>query len=74
MRFGFSVTLLVEAGRSLPLQIAELNLRLEATPEEHPRHVNVAGWPTEKDEQMALALEFCAIAILSVRLAEKDLM
>ena len=36
------------------------------------RGVGRATRPTEKDEQKALALEFCAIATLSVRLAEKE--
>lgn len=47
--------------------VLALQVTLELTPNDHPRHVNVAGWPTEKDEQKALALEFCAISTLAVR-------
>jgi hypothetical protein len=47
--------------------IFELHMRVEPTPEDHPRHVNIAGWPTEKDKRKALALEFCARSTLHIR-------
>jgi hypothetical protein len=47
--------------------VINLPVKLELTPSEHPRHMNVCGWPTGKDEQKALALEFCAISTLSLR-------
>jgi len=47
--------------------VFELQMTVEQTPEDHPRHVNIAGWPTEKDEQKALALEFCARSTLCLR-------
>ena len=47
--------------------IADLKVEFARTPHEHPRHVNVGGWPAEKDEQKALAVEFCARSTLSVR-------
>jgi len=47
--------------------VLELRLRLEATPGDHPLHINVADWPTEKDAQKALALEFCAVSTLAIR-------
>jgi hypothetical protein len=47
--------------------VADLPVTLEVTPNDHPRHINVAGWPTDKDQQKALALEFCAISTLTVR-------
>lgn len=33
----------------------------------HARHVNVGPWPVAKDEQKAIALEFCAHSTLSIR-------
>jgi hypothetical protein len=39
--------------------VTDLPVTLELTPNDHPRHINVGGWPTDKDKQKALALEFC---------------
>ena len=47
--------------------ILEMLLSLEPTRKDHPRHVNITGWPTDKDEQKALALEFCAKSALYLR-------
>jgi len=47
--------------------LIELNMVFARTPDEHPRHLNVGGWPLEKDKQKALALEFCAKSMLYVR-------
>ncbi len=47
--------------------VLDLHMTLQPTPEEHPRHINVSGWPAEKDEQKALALEFCANSDLQIR-------
>jgi hypothetical protein len=47
--------------------VTDLPVTLELTPNDHPRHINVGGWPTDKDKQKALALEFCAISTLTVR-------
>jgi len=45
----------------------DLSLKILPDPEPHPRHVNILGWPSEKDERLALALELCAKSILRVR-------
>ncbi len=47
--------------------VINLPVRLEPTPKDHPRHIDIGGWPTEKDAQKALALEFCAISTLALR-------
>jgi hypothetical protein len=47
--------------------VLELKMVLARTPHEHPRHLNVGTWPPEKDEQKALAVEFCAKSMLYVR-------
>jgi hypothetical protein len=44
-----------------------LGLTIEADPEPHPRHVDVCGWPAEKDEQKEVALELCAASTLRIR-------
>lgn len=49
------------------MDVAGLGLVLEDDPKPHPRHVNICGWPTEKDEIKSLALELCARAKLHVR-------
>jgi hypothetical protein len=40
---------------------------LSVEPEPHPRHVNLCGWPTAKDEQKAIALLLCARSALRMR-------
>jgi len=47
--------------------VALCELRIEPDPKPHPRHVNIAGWPFEKDAQKAVALELCAASTLYVR-------
>lgn len=47
--------------------LLELEMVFARTPDEHPRHLNVGSWPVEKDEQKALAVEFCAKSMLHVR-------
>jgi hypothetical protein len=47
--------------------LLELKMMFAQTPDEHPRHVNVGSWPVDKDEQKALALEFCAKSVLYLR-------
>ena len=44
---------------------SQLAIQLDAEP--HPRHAVIVGWPMEKDEQKALALELCARAMLRIR-------
>jgi len=47
--------------------VAAVGLFTEDDPKPHPRHVNVCGWPTEKDEIKSLALELCVRATLRIR-------
>ncbi len=47
--------------------LLELKMVFTRTHDEHPRHLNVGGWPVEKDEQKALAVEFCVKSTLHVR-------
>ena len=47
--------------------VSEARLSVEPDPEPHPRHVNLCGWPAEKDEQKAVALFLCARSVLLMR-------
>jgi len=47
--------------------VSEAKLALESDPEPHPRHVNICGWPNDKDEQKAIALLLCARSVLVMR-------
>jgi len=47
--------------------VIELELTIHPDPDPHPRHVDIRGWPIEKDERKAVALEFCAHSLLRVR-------
>ena len=47
--------------------ISEANLTIEPDPAPHPRHFNLCGWPTEKDEQKAIAMVLCANSSLVER-------
>lgn len=47
--------------------VSEAGLTIEPDPQPHPRHVNLCGWPTEKDEQKEVALHLCARATLQMR-------
>ena len=47
--------------------LAEINLTIQPDPIPHPRHVDICGWPTEKDAQKAVALEMCARSTLRIR-------
>jgi hypothetical protein len=44
-----------------------IHLTVEPDPAPHPRHVNVCGWPFEKDKRLALAQELCAKSMLRIR-------
>lgn len=41
-------------------------LRVEAAPEDHPRHAVIVGWPNVKHEQQAIALQLSKAASLRV--------
>jgi hypothetical protein len=43
------------------------NLTVEDDTKLHPRHVNLCGWPPEKDAQKAVALLLCSRANLNIR-------
>ena len=47
--------------------LSEARLSVEPDPKPHPRHVNLCGWPSEKDEQKAIALLLCARSVLLMR-------
>jgi hypothetical protein len=47
--------------------IFEVGLFTEDDPNPHPRHMNVCGWPTDKDEIKSLVLDLCSRAILRIR-------
>ena len=48
---------------------AVLDAQLTVVPDHasHSRHVNICGWPTEKEKQLAVALDLCAAATLRIR-------
>ena len=47
--------------------VSAAKLEIESDPKPHPRHVNLCGWPTDKDEQKSIALLLCARSTLIVR-------
>lgn len=47
--------------------IQQTQLRIVPDPQPHPRHVDIAGWPPEKDAQKAIALDLCAASTLHIR-------
>jgi hypothetical protein len=47
--------------------IGEVGLLIEDDPKPHPNHLNLCGWPSEKDEIKSVAIELCARAKLRVR-------
>jgi hypothetical protein len=56
-----------EMDRSAIGLVEECKLRIEPDPKPHPRHVNIAGWPADKDAQKAVAVELCTASTLYVR-------
>jgi len=54
-------------GDILTIAILEARLNIEPDTEIHPRHVNICGWPEEKEQRKAIDLELCAAAILRLR-------
>jgi len=48
--------------------VSEAKLTIEPDPlPQIPQHLNLCGWPSEKDKQKAIALELCARSTLIVR-------
>ena len=47
--------------------VSSAKLEIESDPTPHPRHVNLCGWPSEKDKQKAIALDLCARSTLIIR-------
>lgn len=47
--------------------VSEAKLVIESDPKPHPLHVNLCGWPDDKDEQKSIALLLCARSILLLR-------
>jgi hypothetical protein len=42
-------------------------LAIVPDPAIHPRHVNICGWPAEKEKQLAAAQDLCVEATLKIR-------
>ncbi len=47
--------------------LPETKLTIEPDPKPHPRHVNLCGWPREKDAQKDIAMILCQRSSLRVR-------
>lgn len=47
--------------------VAELTLAIHPDPKPHPRHVEICGWPNEKDKRLSIAQGLCAKAALKIR-------
>lgn len=47
--------------------LPKTRLTIESDPVPHPRHINVCGWPSEKDAQKDIALMLCSKSTLQVR-------
>ena len=53
-------------GDVIEQRVLQVGLDVEPAPTpDNPRHANIVGWPTEKDEQKLLALELARFASLS---------
>ena len=50
-----------------PEILAPLNLSLELDTAPHERHVNICGWPEEKEEQKNIAQDLCDQSMLRIR-------
>jgi hypothetical protein len=48
----------------LTLIILNQKLKVESDPTPHPRHANIVGWPSDKEEQREIALMLAAEAQL----------
>jgi hypothetical protein len=47
--------------------VLSAQLTVVPDPTSHPRHVNICGWPAEKEKQLAVAQDLCAAATLKIR-------
>jgi hypothetical protein len=47
--------------------VFDTGLKIEPDPTPHPRHIDICGWPPEKDKQKSIALDLCAFALLRLR-------
>jgi hypothetical protein len=47
--------------------LSDVRLTTQDDKAPHPRHVNICGWPLEKDAQKAVALFLCSKATLTIR-------
>ena len=48
-------------------EVGQCKLRIVPDPKPHPLHVNIGGWPAEKDAQKAIAIELCVASTLYTR-------
>jgi len=51
----------------LSVAVLKAQLTIEPDAKDHPLHVNICGWPTEKEKRLAVAQDLCAVAILKLR-------
>ena len=50
------------------IAVQGIRLRIESDPTPHnPMHVNVCGWPADKDVRLSIAQDFCAKSLLRIR-------
>jgi hypothetical protein len=50
------------------IAVEGIRLRIEPDPAPHdPMHVNVCGWPVDKDVRLSIAQDFCAKSLLRIR-------
>jgi hypothetical protein len=50
------------------VEVDDVRLTIEADPQPHdPMHVNVCGWPIEKDVRLSIAQDLCAKSMLRIR-------
>jgi hypothetical protein len=47
--------------------VTEFNLTIHPDPKPHPRHVEICGWPNEKDKRLSIAQDLCVKAALQIR-------
>jgi hypothetical protein len=51
------------------IQVKGAHLTIELDPQPHdPKHVNVCGWPPDKDLRLSIAQDLCAKSMLRIRL------
>jgi len=49
----------------------QIGLRVESSPQDHPKHAVIVGWPVEKDKQKMLATRLSDVAALHIFISAK---